>query len=358
MSRSVPDPVQGVRDFIDAPEAGKFDALALEVIRYQATHCVPYANFLRSRGVDPGAVRHWQDIPPIPVAAFKETTLATAPPTRVFRTSGTTRGEAGRGAHHLPSTDLYDRSWPEPFRRALLWDRERMLTFALIPAPADAPESSLAYMCAGALERFGEEGSRCVLGRDGLDVNGLALSLAQVSEYGTPVLLLATSLALDDFLNRLLYPVMLAKGSRIMDTGGFKGRTRKVTRAGLFERAERMLGIPESHIVGEYGMTELCSQLYENTLARHLADPRAPLSRLYLGPPWMRTRVLDPETLRPRAPGETGLLAHCDLANAWTVSWVVTEDLGVEVDGGFQLRGRITGAPPRGCSLTTEELLG
>jgi hypothetical protein len=62
--------------------------------------------------------------------------------------------------------------------------------------------------------------------------------------------------------------------------------------------------------------------------------------------------VLDPEDLRPVPPGEPGLLCHHDLANAGSVSVVLTEDLGRAVGGdGIEVLGRVAGAEPRGCGL-------
>jgi hypothetical protein len=55
--------------------------------------------------------------------------------------------------------------------------------------------------------------------------------------------------------------------------------------------------------------------------------------------------------------GTPGLLCHHDLANAGSVAAVLTEDMGVAVDGGFRVLGRAPGAEPRGCSLALEELL-
>jgi hypothetical protein len=106
-------------------------------------------------------------------------------------------------------------------------------------------------------------------------------------------------------------------------------------------------------------MTELSSQFYEPTLREHLAGfpPGGP--GRYEAPAWVRTRVLDPETLRPLPPGARGLLAHLDLANAWTVSAVLTEDIGHLHQTGFVLEGRArrhscAGAPwpPRSCSVS------
>jgi hypothetical protein len=40
-----------------------------------------------------------------------------------------------------------------------------------------------------------------------------------------------------------------------------------------------------------------------------------------------------------------------DLANAWSVLAIQTEDIGVRRGGGFELLGRMKTAEPRGCSL-------
>jgi hypothetical protein len=52
-----------------------------------------------------------------------------------------------------------------------------------------------------------------------------------------------------------------------------------------------------------------------------------------------------------------GVLAHLDLANLGSVAAVLTEDMGREFQGGFQLLGRSLGSEPRGCSLAMEDFL-
>jgi hypothetical protein len=349
--------VERARRFLDAPAEDVFEEVALEVFRFQFTHNAPYRRLCEHRHRTPDHVARWEEIPLVPAAAFKETVLTCAEPRHRFRTSGTTRGPQKRGGHHLPTLELYEASWPGPFRRALLPDRERMETGSLIPAWEALPESSLAYMATGVLERFATPESRTFMSADGLDAPGLESFLVRASDRGEPLLLLGTALALAAFLEALPRQVPLPPGSRIMDTGGFKGRRREVHRDELLALYEGRLGVPPTHVVGEYGMTELSSQLYEDTLARHAGgDPARP--RRYQGPRWMRTRVLDPETLDGLPPGNRGLLAHLDLANAWTVAGVITEDLGVELpDGGFRILGRAEGSELRGCSLATEALM-
>jgi hypothetical protein len=57
-----------------------------------------------------------------------------------------------------------------------------------------------------------------------------------------------------------------------METGGYKGRTRELPGAELHRLDRGAFGIPASHIVSEYGMTELSSQAYDH-IAGRAADP-------------------------------------------------------------------------------------
>jgi len=108
--------------------------------------------------------------------------------------------------------------------------------------------------------------------------------------------------------------------------------------------------------VNEYGMTEMGSQFYDNTLKNHhlgIIEPRYKVI-----PPWVRTVVVDPETFQEAPVGTLGLLRHYDLANWGSVMAIQTEDVGCLIGEGFEIVGRAKGAEARGCSLAMEELLG
>ena len=129
-----------------------------------------------------------------------------------------------------------------------------------------------------------------------------------------------------------------------MDTGGFKGSERTITAAALRALYTTHLGVPAEIVINEYGMTEMLSQFYDAQEVKR-------------GPPWVRTIVVDPETLRELPHGETGLLRHVDLANLFSVSAIQTEDVGRMANDGFELLGRIAGAAPRGCSIAMDIFL-
>jgi hypothetical protein len=147
----------------------------------------------------------------------------------------------------------------------------------------------------------------------------------------------------------------LPEGSRLMDTGGFKGRSREVPREELLAAYAERLGLDPALCVNEYGMCEMTSQFYEASLMDRL-EGRAPSRRLK-APRWVRTQALNPATLRPVEPGEVGLLQHLDLANRGSVVAILTEDLGRVTQEGIQVLGRASTAEAKGCSITVDELL-
>lgn len=339
----------------------EFDALARRVFDHQLATNPTYRGFCEGRGVSRGAWPGWEGVPAVPTRGFKDLDLISGRPDaveRTFRTSGTSGGRGRRGTHHVLSLDLYRRLSLPWFRANLLPDLEpgrRIRIVSLIPRAAEVPDSSLSAMVEFVLEAHGDERSRSVADpRSGLDREALVDSLRAAAADEEPVLLLGTAFAFVHMIDHLGDPgirVALAPGSRAMETGGFKGRSREVPRDELYRGIADRTGIPPGRIVNEYGMTELLSQFYEPTL-------RLPgASRRHVSPPWMRTRILDPETLDPVARGEPGLLQHFDLANVGSVAAILTDDLGHASEDGFVVLGRTPGSEPRGCSLAMEDLL-
>jgi hypothetical protein len=360
----------------------EFEELALRVFRFQCAENGPYGAFVRRRGTDPGAVERWEDIPAVPTRAFKTFPLVAGDPEeveRVFRTSGTTGGREARGEHHVRDLSLYREALLPPFRAHLLSGIDDPVLLALLPSPQEAPDSSLSYMLGAVASAVkGEEaspigdsrdgparGDTFFVDREGRIREGAFLGALRAAESGDrPVLLAGTAFAFVHWLEMVAAggkSVRLPPGSRIMETGGFKGRSRSMPREELYGGLEEVFGVAPGRVVNEYGMTELLSQFYEPVL---LPDHGGsfPMEKLeerhHRAPPWVRTRVLDPTTLEPLEEGREGILAHFDLANVGSVSAVLTEDLGRLVPGGFRLAGRAPGAEPRGCSLAMEAVLG
>lgn len=345
---------------------GVFDALALRVYAFQLRHNDVYRRFAEARGRTLDRVRDWRDIPPVPTRAFKALPLRSVPAgavERVFRTSGTSAGRERRGEHHVASLDLY-RSASLPNLRAHLLPGlepgERRPILSLLPAPGEAPDSSLSAMLGFATEAWGAPGSGWFVDPErGVRTKAFQRALDAAASGAVPVLVAGTAFSFVHWIDAVDAgegrPVRLPGGSSVLETGGFKGRSREVSRAALYGGIERAFGVPLRRIVNEYGMTELLSQFYEPVLAEP-GRSAALADRFHRPPPWVRSRVLDPTTLEEAEAGEPGLLCHLDLANLGSVAAVLTEDEGVRVEGGFRVRGRMRGAEPRGCSLAMEEI--
>jgi len=214
------------------------------------------------------------------------------------------------------------------------------------------PNSSLAHYLALAVREFGATGSDYFLGPQGLDSTRLCEVLAQVQESGEPFALLGATYSfvhLMDELQQRGQSFKLPRGSRVLDTGGFKGQSREMAMDDFYTQLSSMLGISRSQCINMYGMTELSTQFYD--------AGNATLPSKKSGPHWIRSRVVDPLTGNDVAPGERGILVHCDLGNFNAVTTILTEDVGVAVDGGFLLLGRAEGAQAKGCSLAVEDFL-
>ena len=333
---------------------GEFDALALRLFAYQYANDEPYRRFCQRRGATPRSVKHWSDIPAVPIDAFKELALRSQPPSpaeRVFMTSGTTRSDV-KGRHFHPTLAVYDRSMARNFARRFMQGSERMDMAILFPTEMAMPNSSLAHYLALAATEFGTPTSRYYVGPDGLDVAALCEAMADAERSGTPLAILGASFSVVHLLDALRdqgRSFHLPAGSRVLDTGGYKGQSRELPLEAFYDELSAALGIPRASCINMYGMTELSTQFYDRGNAQ--------VPSVKSGPHWIRSRIVDPLSGRELPPGERGILAHCDLANFNSVTTILTEDVGVAVDGGFLLHGRAEGAQARGCSLAVEEFI-
>lgn len=345
--------------YIAHPVPERFEALALAVFAHQFAAIRAYRAVCERRRATPATVRRWHQIPPVPTVAFKHRELCCAPAERVFVTSGTTAGTERRGRHPMPDLRLYQDSALGGLREFVVPDVDDIRVLSLIPSAAEHPESSLAQMVTWALDAFGAPGSGTYAAGDRFDFDGLAAALRRSESDGAPVCIMTTTGALIRFLDRCAgngWTFRLPHGSRLMDTGGAKGAPRPLSRAGLLHACWSALAIPGYFMVNEYGMSELSSQLYDNVI-RDRYHGRG-THRAKAGPPWVRTRVLDPGTLEPVPDGDRGVLCHTDLANAGTALTVLSEDLGRRTADGFEIVGRVAGAEARGCSLALADFLG
>lgn len=334
----------------------EFNGMALMLFTLQFDHNRAYRRFCESRNITPANVSRWKQIPAVPTAAFKEWELTSLPAdqrTHVFHSSGTTGQTPSRHFHSAESLAIYQASLLPWFRFHVTPQKHLAI---LTPPPADAPNSSLVHMFETIRRDFGapENSFLGTLAEDRawmLNFEATQTALERSVHAAHPILILGTAFSFVHLLDRLAEKHLRLKlpvGSRVMETGGYKNRSRVLPKPELHALITEHLGIPASNILCEYGMSELSSQAYDvgdihsSSVIRHFHFP-----------PWARAQIISPETGREVREGETGLLRIFDLANVYSAMAIQTEDLAVRRGDGFELIGRAEQAEPRGCSLMT-----
>jgi Acyl-protein synthetase, LuxE len=334
----------------------QFSELALELFALQFEHNAVYRKICEARGLTPRVVEHWTQIPAVPASAFKELELSCIPPderTAVFHSSGTTEQKPSRHFHNAESLAVYEASLGKWFQ--LHFGDGGELVF-LTPDQKAAPHSSLVYMFETVRRKFGQPESAFTgnISTDGsweVDSAATIQRLNIATDTGKPLTLLGTAFSfvhLLDFLAENNLQLQLPENSHVMETGGYKNRSRAMSKPELHALISARLGVQLENIICEYGMSELSSQAYGGKMQSAKCEVRN-----FQFPPWSRAQIISPETGREVADGETGLIRIFDLANVFSVAAVQTEDLGIRRGDGFELIGRARLAEPRGCSLMT-----
>lgn len=340
-----------------------FESLALAIAQYQAQWNPDFARLVERSGSDLSTVA---SIPAVFTDAFRLTRVAVHPAEldeTIFITSGTTAQESGR--HPVRDLTTYEDLALRLARRALFAHLPpRSLVVALAPCPTQPSSSSLGHMMRLFMQHFDgralhvepeglrfqpHDPDRWLMTNSGVQLPALLRACRLARKRSEPLVLLTTSFALVALLEALdgeRLPV--PERTTIMLTGGFKGRSKELSPAEIQSELRAVFPCSSLDVIGEYGMTELTSQLYER---------RGGLTGHYYPPAWLQVSAVDPATLEPVPPGEVGLARFVDLGNIDSALVIQTQDQIRCVDGGVELLGRAPGSPARGCSLPFEGLL-
>lgn len=319
---------------IDCPAT--FNAVALQVFRYQYENNPVYRLFADMNRRTPESVRTISDIPFLPVELFKSHEIVTGEPGAkgavTFLSSGTSGSVPSR--HTISDPGIYRRSFFVGFE-LFFGDIEEYDIFALLPSYQEREGSSLIYMVENLIAATGSDaGGFYPGGADGLEEE-LLLSPGR----GRRAMLIGVSYALLDFAASLSRKM---PGLMVVETGGMKGRRREMVRQELHDRLMRSFGV--ERICSEYGMTELCSQAW----ALHSGSFRTP--------PWMKVLIRDiNDPFSYQRDGKAGGINIIDLANINSCSFIATQDIGRALqDGSFEMTGRMDGSEARGCNLMVD----
>ena len=308
-----------------------FNECALELFRYQSEQVTVYKEFLRLLKKDASSIKHYSEIPFLPVSLFKNKIVADqkSTPDFYFTSSGTTGQITSR--HYLADRKIYDDSLLKCFTH-FYGDPGQYCFLALLPSYLERSGSSLVYM----MEHLIREGGHPLSGFFLHNHQELASRIKILTDRGEKNFLLGVTYALLDFFEK--YPMQLSNAI-VMETGGMKGRRKELVKSEVHQLLSAGTGL--KHIHSEYGMTELLSQSY------------SPGEGVFNCPPWMKIIVgdlHDPFSLA--ATNETGNIKVIDLANIHSCAFIETQDLGrIKIDNSFEVLGRMDNSELRGCNL-------
>jgi hypothetical protein len=337
------------RQLLGAIDETAWDRLARSLFAWQVARVPAFARLCAGHGMTPKNLASWKSIPAVPQQLFKREKLFAHGPKKaaaIYETSGTTTGQPGR--QHLLSTDIYRAVSVEGARQAGLFDPGAEFYF-LAASPAEASHASLSAMFGFWQKASRQSGPRFFVRQGEFDFAGLREKVSAQIEARRPVAICGTAFAFVHLIDAWadLAPLRLPRGSWLLETGGFKGRSREISKAELYRKLATLFSVPDRAIWNEYGMSELASQAYARGT-----------SGLHHTPPWARVLVVDPATGREVGMGRQGLVRWIDLANVDSVLAVQTLDVAERTPEGFRLIGRLPRTEPRGCSLSVEDLAG
>jgi hypothetical protein len=293
----------------------------------------------------PPRLQNWKETPALPQKLFKTLTLLRKSESKIeFHTSGTTTGESG--VHRMRSSDIYE----GVTQAGCPWKDQAPLTIlSLHPTRKSAPHSSLSFMLDHWIYTFGSPQSDHYVKDSKVDSRKLWDDLQKLIQHKSrthPLLIAGTAFSFvhlfDDWGKSK--KVQLPPDAIIMETGGYKGRSRELPKKELYRMIQKHFGVQDSQIWNEYGMTELSSQAYAQGL-----------HGLHQTPPWAKVLLIDPQTGKEVPIGKQGLIRWLDLANVDSSVGIQTLDFGIREKNGFRLLGRAPQTDRRGCSLVIDQ---
>lgn len=312
-------------------DSALFDQTALKVFHYQAKHSVIYSKFLHHLSINPDTIHQIHQIPFLPIEFFKKHRIYSSDgsPDVVFTSSGTTG--VTTSSHYVAFASLYVDSFLKSFN-LFYGPVHDYVIMALLPGYLERQGSSLVYMVQHLIEATQHPLSGFFLNNH----QTLLSNIEKAKSQNRKILLIGVTHALVKLAEE--YKPDLS-GVVVMETGGMKGKGQELIREDLHKLLNSSFQTKEIH--SEYGMTELLSQAYSTGNGN------------FRCPPWMRVITRDPDDpLTIRADQRTGGINVIDLANAYSCSFIATQDLGrVYEDGSFEVLGRFDNSDVRGCNL-------
>lgn len=320
-----------VSDIFNIKTETEFNAMALNVFKFQFENNTVYRSFCDLLYKNPSDVKRIEDIPFLPIQFFKSHEVVSDSNSAeiVFTSSGTTGSMTSK--HYVTHLKLYEQSFKQGFEEAY-GNIEDYVVLALLPSYLEREGSSLIYM----VEQLIKDSKQPESGFYLHNLSELKDTLIRLDSQHKKVLLIGVSYALLDLVETYTFQL---KNTIVMETGGMKGKRKELIKEELHSILKNGFGV--EHIHSEYGMTELLSQAYSKG------------NGVFECPKWMKILTRDTEdalTILPH--GKNGGINVIDLANLNSCAFIATQDLGkVRANAQFEIIGRFDNSDIRGCNL-------
>lgn len=324
-------PAQKFNRVFDIQTEEEFNNLCLEVFKFQYQNCEVYRRFSDSLGIQIETIKHYSQIPFLPVEFFKTHEILSVPKsneTIVFTSSTTTSQSPSK--HYVNDIAVYEESFLKGFE--LFYGKPKdYCILALLPGYLERSGSSLVYMFDRLIKLSADINSGFFLH----NYDELIVVIKSLKNSGKKTILIGVTYALLDLSE---HGIKLSDNFIVMETGGMKGKRREMIKEELHAFLKQKLGITTIH--SEYGMTELLSQAYSKG------------DGIFECPPWMKILIRDTEDpLSLVGENKTGGINVIDLANWQSCSFIATKDLGRLSGNKFEVMGRFDNSDVRGCNL-------
>src|SRR5690606_28338622 len=228
------------KELLTGTQSFGFEALALEIFRFQAQENPVYKQYLQYLNIKPEAVFSLEKIPFLPIEFFKTQKVKTGifDPETTFKSSGTTQQQ--RSQHFVADLPFYLKNAEQIFEQfyGKLTD---FVFLALLPSYLEQGESSLVAMVDHFIKRSGQQEQGFYLNQ----LDDLKNDIKNAQKSGKKVMLFGVTYALLD----LAETIGNADFSEviIMETGGMKGRRKEMIREELHEVLKAAFKVENIH---------------------------------------------------------------------------------------------------------------
>lgn len=339
------------------------DERLLELTRYHYEHCQEYRRMLDATGVDLDKIKHYEDLPFLPVSLFKDLTLRSVGQEEVFKTmtsSGTTGQKVSRIYLDRETSTNQTKTLTKIVSSLIGNKRVPMI---IIDSPTVVKDRNMFSARGAGILGFSMFGSKRIYALNEnmeLDVDGLKSFLGE--HQGETIFLFGfTFMIWQHFYKKLMesdYRPDLSKGVLIHGGGWKKLVTESVSTAQFKQCLNDVCSIPVANVHDYYGMVEQTGSIYIECEHGHL---HAPL--------FSDVIVRDPKDFHILKNGERGVVEVVSmLPKSYPGHALLTEDEGTIIGEDdcpcgrkgkyFHIHGRIKNAEIRGCSDTYASKLG